>query len=355
MKNNYGVPEPVLLQNGKYRGQVMREGKRQLIYGSSLDDYYKKALIFKQYGLFDEPEKKPKPEPAADDVVVLGDLLYDYIKAKERVLAKTSVDQYWRIYDNIDNDLLECDVEVLDFQTLIDWLAEDRSPKTVKNYWGLIKSALTYAGYKEPIVSVPQVGESGGSFLDDREIKVFCDYIRGKPYEMAMLFALHSLRACETMALTKADIVNGYIHVTKESVKDRATGKFIIVRHTKTNKSYREIGIFIPRLLELIASAPDDGLLLPDVYQYRLSVLARRYCREAGVTECTYHDLRRTFASLCYFKHLPEKLILEMGGWSDNQMIHRVYVKLYDSERQKGKGLLWDYYADEEAPENPYK
>ena len=355
MKSKNDIREPVLRKNGTWSGQVMHGKERHTIIGSSKDDYFAKARIYKLYGLYDKQEKKEVPEPdPADDVVTLGDVLYGYIKSRERVLARTSADQYWRLYEKLDPDILDCDVSVLDWQVLIDWLAEDRAPKTVRNYWSLIKSALTKAGYPEPIVATPQVGESGGNFLDDKEIEIFCNYIKGKPGELAMLFALHSLRASEAMALTKADITKNIIHVTKTSIKDMATGRFVIVNHTKTDKSYRDIDIFIPRLADLIESAP-DGLLLHDVRQYSLSVLTKRYCREAGVTECTYHDLRRTFASLCYYKGVPEPLIMEMGGWSDNQMIHKVYVKLYDSERLRGKQLLRDYYAFTAEPENPDK
>ena len=341
MSNKNDIREPVLLKSGKYRGQVMRKGERRIIYGSTREEYFEKARIFKQYGFYDKPEEKPHD---AEDVAVveLGDIISDYIYSHEKVLALTSVDSYRKLYDALPDDLLNCDIEVIDLQAVMDRIADSHAASTTRNYWTLIKSSLEYAGYTVPIIRLPQLGRSGQKALSSEEIRKLLNYVHGKDIELIILLGLHSLRAGEMMALDREDIFDDLIHICKNRVYDSASNSFIIVPWTKTDKSYRNIRIFIPRLYEIL---PEKLTLREDFSQTNLSAMVKRACIAAGVTPISFHGLRRSFASICYFLGISEHATMEMGGWGSINTVHEHYVKMDMEALNKDNQKLLDYYA----------
>lgn len=335
------IPEPKQLSDGRYRGQIMRDGSRKLIYGNSREEYRLNAERYKLFGTYDEPEQSD--DDADDvDVVTLNDLIYDYIESHDKVLASTSKDTYHALRRNLNVDLLGCDIEVIDYQVLVDMIGKTRSAASVRNFWTLIKSSLNYAGYPTPVVRLPYVGKSEQSALSPDEVQKLLDYVYNKPIELPIILGLHSLRAGEVMALEREDIYNDLIHVTKNRIHDDTTNSFFVVPWTKTSKSHRNIRIFIPRLYEIL---PEKFTLRKDFSQTNLSAMVKRACAAAGITPITFHGLRRTFASICYNLGISEHATMEMGGWGSISTIHNYYIKLDNESRNKDNQKLLDYYA----------
>lgn len=68
-------------------------------------------------------------------------------------------------------------------------------------------------------------------------------------------------------------------------------------------------------------------------------------CRHAGLPVVSAHDLRRSFASLAFHLGWPEHLIMEMGGWSNPQTVHRIYLKLARTDVRAAVTSMRNYYA----------
>lgn len=47
------------------------------------------------------------------------------------------------------------------------------------------------------------------------------------------------------------------------------------------------------------------------------------------------HGLRHSFASLAYHLGMPEKIAMEIGGWSDDQTMRKIYTHISELDRKK--------------------
>lgn len=324
------VPEPKRKANGDYAQQVMYNGKRYMVIAPTLEEYKAKARAIK---LGDLPE-----EEELYNFVPLEDIISDYIESKRDKIAARSIALYETFLRGALADVGECSPESVDWQKLIDGLAKKYAGGTVNVQWGLITRSLKRAGYPVPSVDLPKAGKKS-TILDDDQIPILLEHIRGNEAECGILLCLHSLRRSEAYAITKEDVHDGFIHVNKAYVAD-TNWQYHIEHKTKTEKSTRKIPVFIDRLYEVL---PDVGTAVPfSIDHFRKTI--RRLCAECGLPECTAHDLRRSFASLAYSRGIPERRIMEYGGWSTPQIMYDVYVRLYEKDSGKDAEPLKTYF-----------
>lgn len=324
------VPEPKRKANGDYTQQVMYQGKRYTVSAPTLEEYKQKAREIK---LGKIPEKEPELE-----FISLSDVIEAYLDKKKDKLSTRTLLNYNSILDNVLEDAAVCSIEALDWQALVDYMSKSYSGGYVRVAWALIKVAMESFGYSAPEVDLPKANKRS-TILDDVEIKKLLDYVRGHKLELGIILCLHSLRKAEAFALEAEDIYDGFIHVNKTYVRDE-NYKYHVENRTKTEKSVREIPVFYDRLYELL---PETGRMLHCSPEY-FSRAVRKLCLEAGVTECTPHDLRRSFASLAHSRGVPERRIMEYGGWSNPSIMYDVYVRLYAKDSIKDAEPLKNYF-----------
>lgn len=324
------VPEPKRLANGSYQGQPMYNGKRYTVTAPTLEEYKAKARDIKMGNV--------PVEQIPDDTPTLSELVERYLADIGDDVRETTLYEYNNKLKNRFPDAMDCYVDTIDWQKLINRERRNCADSTVATSWGLIKAALTHFGYAVPDVKAPPLKSHKTHFLDDKEIIQLLEYVKGSKWEATIILLLHSLRREEVTALNVEDIYDGFIHVNKTMV-DSGDGPHI-VELTKTEKSRRDIPVFYDRLYEIL---PDTGR----IYTFNHSYLARKVrslCERAGVTECTAHDLRRSFASLAYSRGVPERRIMEYGGWSTPAVMHECYIRLYAKDSEKDAQPLKNYF-----------
>ena len=69
-----------------------------------------------------------------------------------------------------------------------------------------------------------------------------------------------------------------------------------------------------------------------------------RVCAANGLPEVGVHGLRHSFASLAYHIGMPEKVTMEIGGWSDNQTMRKIYTHVAQSDRSKYANAMADFF-----------
>lgn len=323
------VPEPKRKADGSYFAQVMYGNKRYTVSAPTLDEYKAKARDIKLGNV---------PEDEAVEFVSLGDVIDRYISDKHDKLSARTVLNYKSIRENVLDDPAVCSVYAIDWQKLVDYLSKTYSGGYIHVTWALIKIAMEYSGFSVPSVELPKANKRS-TILDDNEIKVLLEHIRGSKYEAAIILALHSLRRAEILALEVEDIYDGFIHVNKEYVPDEYR-VFNVENKTKTEKSTRKIPVFVDRLYEVL---PTTGRIC-HCNPSHLTKAVKSLCKTAGLPECTPHDLRRSFASLAYSRGVPERRIMAYGGWSRPEVMYEVYVRLYDRTSKTDAQPLKDYF-----------
>lgn len=325
------VPKPKQLADGRWVGQLMADGKRYSVYGQTREEYEINARATKA-GLIEARSERPK--------LALGTVIDRYIESNEHVLSPSTIRGYKTIRKHRFAGWMEQDIQSINWQAMVNEESRNCSAKTVKNAWGLVSASLAAAEEKVPSVHLPKPAKNELPFLNYIEIQAFLEAIHGKPSELAAILALHSLRESELFALTREDIHDGYIFVSKAYVPD-ATNTFVLKHTTKTPMSTRAIPVMIPRLLEIL---PESGRLVTE----RPSTLYTRInkvCEKAKLPLVGCHGLRRSFASLCYHLKWSERSVMQIGGWSNMQTVHNFYIKLSQLDVNEDVENMRNYYG----------
>lgn len=237
------------------------------------------------------------------------------------------------------------------WQEMIDNELKLVSEKTVKNAWALVTPSLKYIHYPVPSVRLAQVPVNDLNFLQPEEIKPFCEAVKGRKYEIPALLALNGLRVSEILGLkwSNVDLDNDVLSI-HGAVVQSVDGN-VEKKTNKNDTSSRTVPILIPQLHNALIAVSDKTGPVVTLKQESILDDVKRACKRANVTVCTTHDLRRSFASLCfYLQTIPMKQIQEWGGWKDDKVLNRIYIKLAASMKTKNQNAVIDFFKEKENP-----
>ena len=164
-----------------------------------------------------------KNEKRTGEDMLFGEACKKYINRRSEVLSPSTLKEYEvmipRYLSPITGIALK-DLTQDHIQSLINDLAADKSPKTIRNIHGFISSVLTV--YKPSFVlrtALPQPIRVQKYTPGDDEVKKLLDEVRDTSMEIPVLLAaLSSLRRSEICALDRSDIGDGCISVSKALV-----------------------------------------------------------------------------------------------------------------------------------------
>lgn len=324
------VPRPHLLKSGQYSAQIMYHGRRVRVTKSSEAEYYAEARAIKA-GLIEAASRPHR--------YLLGEVIDNYINNNENILSPSTIRGYTYIRKGRFKPYVVQYIDSIQWQQMINEEAKLCSAKTLTNAWGLVCSSLRAIDWPVPDVNLPLVPNNELSWLNYDQIQVLLEQVRGEQIELAVLLALHSLRLSELMALDRQDI-DDCIHVNKSVVFD-STNCLVEKRTTKNAGSSRVIPIFIPRLLEVL---PHSGKLVT-MHPNSIHKAVNSVCKKAGLPLVGVHGLRRSFASLGYHLKWSERSIMAVGGWSNIQTVHKIYIKLSQMDVNEDVQAMRNYYG----------
>lgn len=339
-------PKITRLKSGNYRTRLRIGGEDLSITRSTSEECKAAALEIKSEYLLGRRNAATK----ATKELTLSEVQERYIKHCRATLSPSTLRSY-EIYSRTRwPDYQQTKLKDLSFQEMIDDELAEKSPKTVRNGWSLARSALEYVGFPVPKVRLAQAPVAEISFLEPEEIKLFCNALEGRTYEIPALLLLHGLRLSEMRGLTwqDVDLKHGVLNVKGALV--RGPDGNVKKPQNKNETSTRPVPIMIPRLLELLKAA--DGKEGPVVVIGANTMLddVKRACKRAGVTEVTCHGLRHSFASLCYYLEIPERQIQEWGGWKDRTTLHRIYIRLTAAGKNEATAKVTSFFEEQKKP-----
>lgn len=270
-----------------------------------------------------QPDAKHRP-------LTLYDAMMRYISDRKDVLSASTIRGYYTIARTRFVRMHQQNIFTIPaakWQAEIGAEAREVSPKTLKNAWSLIAATLKENGVDVPYVRLPAQIKNEHSYLNPDEICTFLDAIRGNRVEIAALLGLHSLRRSEIIGLRWSDIdlQSGIIHVRGAAVLD-ADNNIVRKRANKTQTSTRDVPIMIPRLAELLAGSDRVSDNIVTYNPNTIYIQVNKVCRANNLPEIGTHGLRHSFASLAYHLGVPEKIAMDIGGWSDYQTMRKIYT-----------------------------
>ncbi len=330
------------LPSGNYRIQVYdytdSEGKRH--YRSFTGASKREAQIRANEWKVNKTQRIPEN-------ITVYEAIEKYIAAKQNVLSPSSIKTY--------KDMLRIrfsgpfggtklsDLTNRAIQIWVSELSANLSPKTVRNAFWLLSSALDmFAPDFRIKVTLPANIKSDFYCPSDEDIKKLLDCVQGTELEIAvMLAAFGPLRRGEICALTDEDIIGDTIVVRKSMVKDE-NGKYVIKPNPKTYGSYREIKM--PDIvIEKISGIKGRIVqMTPETLTSRFEHTINRI----NINKFRFHDLRHYSASMMHAIGVPDQYILQRGGWTNDHVMKTVYRNVIDIEKEKQNRKINEHFSE---------
>jgi len=346
------IPEPVRLPSGSWNVRMRLGGENYSITRLTKTECRNAAIETKAlYKNGKLRKEKPVEEKTIEKIID------DYINSRRKTLSPSTIAGYKSVKKNAFQPYLKKKPsEIKCWQDLVDdEIKKKLNAKTIRNRWSLLESALKYSNVPVPNVSLPQTIKAIRPWLDDAQIKIFCDAIRGNEFEIPMLLALHSLRRSEIFGLDweSVDLKNGIIHVNGSVVQDES-GKMVHKRENKTTDSKRDVPIMHPRLKELLEAVPKKdrkGKIYTKPRNYLWKEI-NSICKANNLPQIGVHGLRHSYASIAVHVGLNPHEAAIIGGWRDIHTMQRIYTHISDSDLLKAQNKIARFFADENGIQN---
>ena len=277
----------------------------------------------------------------------LNEAIDHYIESRQNVLSPSTIRGYRMIQRNRFQSMMKrrlSDVRPDQWQRAVNTEARLCSAKTLTNAWRFISSVISEETGERISVRLPQVPAADRPWLTPEQIPIFLDAIHGHSIEIMCLLALSSLRRSEILALTWNDIdmKAGQIHVRGAAVYNEDYQ--LVQKRTNKNKTSARIVPIIPPLRDALELAERKSEYVCTLSPRSAYEHINRCCRKAGLPEVGIHGLRHSFASLAYHLGMPEKVAMQIGGWSDSKTMHDIYTHISQSEIQKYASEMMGFY-----------
>lgn len=255
--------------------------------------------------------------------ITFSDACIQYISQRESISSPTTIRAY-KCYLNalsprFKNTMLE-NITQFEIQKEINEQAKKHSPKTVRNYHGLISAVL---GVFKPDLrintSLPQKLKNEPYIPSKEDIYALIESLSGTEYEIPVKLACYGLRKSEICGLDISDLDHDNVITINKALVEGEKNQ-LILKTTKTTSSTRKIKID-ETLAEQIRSKGYIYRKNPDT----ISEVMKRKCKELGIQEFTLHKLRHFFCSYLHEQGYSDQTIMDLGGWETDHVMKAVY------------------------------
>ena len=243
-------------------------------------------------------------------------------------------------------------------QEAINAEAAGKSPKTVKNVYGVLSSVIGQyrPDWVMPKIALPQQQKPQEKALNAKQIAILLNNIDGDPIEIPILLALWlGLRRSEILALKWADVDFDKMTIRIESALVPNKNSQMVEKSTKTTESTRTLKLPI-YIAEKLKTYPHDGDRIFNISEGLPSKHFPRLCKNIGIGRFKFHDLRRSMATIGMSLNIADKLIMVRGGWNNPQTMKNIYQVVLDSDLNEADILINNYFekllpnVDKEKP-----
>ena len=304
-------------RGNKYRIQPMIKGKRQSITLDYKPTQREIAQIIEEL------------EGVVNGTSTFEKATRSMIKDKSNVLSPSTIRGYNNILNGLSREFKSITIIEMtsnDVQREVNYLATQKSPKTVSNYYGLISSVLAYFRPNMTLkVKLPPKQIKTAYCPNKSDIRILLDDCMnngyGEKYIFPILLGCHGMRLGEVTALTDDDIDVATGMVTINKTKVYASGNEFVIKPTaKTDKSNRVIQISE----QCIEAYERYGLY--EGYPKSISDYMRKRQDALGLERFGFHKLRHYFASQSIDAGIPIPTIQDFGGWSTPRTLNQIYT-----------------------------
>lgn len=274
-------------------------------------------------------------EQASDDKT-LAECYARYIEIKRNTLSPTTVLEYERAAQRDFPELMPLRLSRITqeaVQSAVNIMSASHSPKSVRNAHGLLSAVLKlFAPSIRLNTRMPQTKKSDIYVPVEDEIETLIRSIEGTELEKAVLLAAFgSLRRSECCALMPEDITGNVITVHRAMVWTDA--KLWDYKQPKSKAGYRDITLPHFVIEKLVPRAGSDRIV--DLVPTSVTNFFIKAVKRSGLPRFRFHDLRHYQASILHAMGVPDKYIMERGGWATNSTLKNIYQHTMDDKRRE--------------------
>ena len=157
--------------------------------------------------------------------------------------------------------------------------------------------------------------------MTDEEMRILLKATEGTELGLAIrLAAFIPARRSEICAICpKTDIEGNFITINKAMVQN--PDREWVIKQPKTYSGYRTVEM-PPEIIKLIPKNADKAISChPDILYERF----RNKLKELGLS-FRFHDLRHYGATFLHAQGVPDKYIMQRGGWSSVATLQNIYT-----------------------------
>ena len=337
-KGEINVPKARQLPSGKWFIQLRSGGQSVSITEDTEEACVLKAKATKA-GLIERRRSVPS--------IKLSDAIDKYISTRSGILSPSTKRGYQMIKLHRFKSLMERKLKSIDEAVLKNAVNNEIStcsPKTLKNAYGLISAVLFEFTGNRYNIKLPNITPKEKAYLTASQIPTFLKAIKNTNIEIPCLLGLMSCRCSEIYGLTKENIdLERRIITIKETVVRDENNKLVKKATTKNISSTRKIPI-IDRLYTLLTNCINNNEPLVSITYTALYKKINRICSNNSLPLIGVHGLRHSFASLGYHLSIPEKYLMEIGGWEDDKTMRNIYTHIAREDINHYEGAMLDFY-----------
>lgn len=266
-------------------------------------------------GQWKNSQSKKRPEK-----ITVKQALDNYLNANTGTLSPSTIYNYKKDAKRM-KPIEHIKIRKLDnviIQTFISQLSNSGlSPKTVRNTYTLLRSALAFSGLEVDFkIHLPQVQKKRVNAPENEQITALYNNASHKMKIAIMLAARHSLRRGEICGLTYGDLDGNTLYVHSDMVQ--GPDGWIHKETPKTSSSNR-IVYLTDEEIDLIGHGQPGEYIVP-LTPSSVGTNFYNLKKKLGI-DIRFHDLRVYFASVSAALGIPEIYTAHHGGWKENSKV----------------------------------
>ena len=269
-----------------------------------------------------------------------------YIESKSNVLSPSTIRGYKIIRNSRFKSAMSMDInKPVDWQRIVNAEAKLCGAKTLSNAWGFVAAVVKAETGMRPVVTLPQVIKNERSYLTPEQIDIFVAQVKGNPVEVPALLGLCSLRCSEIVGLKWKNVDLKANTVTVRGSMVRADIGQVYKETNKNVGSVRTVPI-MPQLADALRAMPkhEPEEFVVTMKRNKIYQRVNTVCRHCGLPEVGIHGLRHSFASLAYSLGIPYKVAMQIGGWTDDRTMQRIYMHISEKDVAAHAKEMIDFY-----------
>ena len=104
----------------------------------------------------------------------------------------------------------------------------------------------------------------------------------------------------------------------------------------------------IPELTSALYAVENKTGSVVTLHPNTILAQINRVCLNNDLPEVGIHGLRHSFASIGFHLRMSEREVMEIGGWSDSNTVHRIYEHLSLADKLTAQNKMKNFYSANE-------